>query len=206
MGSTGYVLPVYKRIIDVVAAVLVTLFISPILLLIAAAIKWTDRGSILHWQTRVGLDGREFPFPKFRTMKADAEALRPLLDSHNHHRKGPTFKMREDPRVTTVGRLLRRASLDELPQLWCVMRGDMSLVGPRPPLPAEVVQYSLHDMRRLSVTPGLTCLWQVSGRADLPFTDQVRLDLEYIETQSLWTDVKILARTIPAVISGKGAY
>jgi lipopolysaccharide/colanic/teichoic acid biosynthesis glycosyltransferase len=119
---------------------------------------------------------------------------------------GVIFKMKHDPRVTKIGRLLRKASIDELPQLWNVFHGDMSLVGPRPPLPSEVEQYSLNDRQRLHVRPGITCIWQVSGRSDIPFEKQVQLDIDYLHTQSLWTDIKLLLRTVPAVLFSKGAY
>ena len=122
------------------------------------------------------------------------------------HEDSITFKMKRDPRITWIGRIIRKLSIDELPQLWCVLRGDMSLVGPRPPLPSEVEQYSLSDRRRLEVIPGLTCIWQVSGRGDIPFAEQVELDAQYIESQSLWLDILLLLKTVPAVLLGRGAY
>ena len=146
-------------------------------------------------------------FPKLRSMVCDAEKLLPLLARQRGKKKRRvTFKLARDPRITPVGRLLRRSSFDELPQLWCVLKGDMSLVGPRPPLPREVEHYDSHELRRLDVVPGLTCLWQVKGRSDLTFEEQVELDLEYIRNQSLALDVKILLMTIPAVLMGRGAY
>jgi lipopolysaccharide/colanic/teichoic acid biosynthesis glycosyltransferase len=199
-----------KRLIDIVGALLALVVLTPLFATVALAIKLTDRGPILFWQTRVGQWGQEFPFPKFRSMVTNAEALKDkLLDSNDHHQKGEsniTFKMKRDPRVTWIGRLIRKLSIDELPQLWCVFKGDMSLVGPRPPVPREVAEYTLADRRRLDVVPGLTCIWQVSGRSDIPFDEQVKLDVQYIESQSLWLDIKLLFKTIPAVLSGKGAY
>lgn len=195
-----------KRLLDTVLSVTLILFLSPVILFIALAIKLYDGGPVLYLSQRVGRWGREFTFPKFRTMVTNAEQLKTTLAEENESKEGVLFKMKRDPRVTPIGRLLRRTSLDELPQLFCVLRGQMGLVGPRPPLPEEVAQYSLKDRRRLDVKPGITCIWQVSGRSDLPFQQQVRLDLEYIESQSLWLDIKLLLRTIPAVIFGRGAY
>jgi lipopolysaccharide/colanic/teichoic acid biosynthesis glycosyltransferase len=195
-----------KRLIDVLVAAGVLLAASPLLAVVALAIKLTDGGPALFWQTRVGKWGKPFAFPKFRSMVVNAEELRRKLEALNQHRDGVTFKMRRDPRITWIGRLIRRTSIDELPQLWCVLKGDMTLVGPRPALVNEVERYSLDDRRRLDVTPGLTCIWQVSGRSEIPFSEQVKLDVEYIETQSLWEDVRLLLKTIPAVITGRGAY
>jgi lipopolysaccharide/colanic/teichoic acid biosynthesis glycosyltransferase len=197
---------VLKRLIDILASGAALIALFPFFLLIALAIKLTDRGPVLFWQTRVGQWGREFPFPKFRSMVTNAETLKTSLLAESHHGESITFKMKRDPRVTWIGRILRKLSLDELPQLWSVFIGDMSLVGPRPPVPREVAQYTLSDRRRLDVVPGLTCIWQVSGRGDIPFAQQVELDVDYIESQSLWLDVKLLLRTVPAVLLGKGAY
>lgn len=195
-----------KRSIDVCASGLGILLLSPLFLLVALAIKATDRGPVLFWQTRVGQWGREFPFPKFRSMVTNAEALKDQLLQQNEHGQSVTFKMKKDPRITWIGRLIRRTSIDELPQLWCILRGDMSLVGPRPPVPREVALYTLKDRRRLDVIPGLTCIWQVEGRGDVPFDQQVEMDLAYIESQSVWFDIRLLLKTVPAVITGKGAY
>lgn len=196
-----------KRAMDVAGALAIGLLALPVCLVIAACIKCTDGGPILFWQTRVGRWGREFSFPKFRSMVQDAEAKKAALAGSNQHgQEGITFKMKRDPRVTWIGRIIRRFSLDELPQIWCVLKGDMSLVGPRPPVPQEVARYSLSDRRRLDATPGLTCLWQVSGRAEIPFDQQVDLDVKYIHQQGFWYDVRLLLRTIPAVLSGRGAY
>jgi lipopolysaccharide/colanic/teichoic acid biosynthesis glycosyltransferase len=140
-------------------------------------------------------------------MCINAEAVRAALLAKNQHGSdGVTFKMKRDPRITPIGRLIRRTSIDELPQLWCVLRGDMSLVGPRPPLPSEVSRYTMLERQRLSVVPGLTCIWQVNGRSEVPFPQQVRMDIDYIQKRSMGADVKLLAKTLPAVIRGRGAY
>jgi exopolysaccharide biosynthesis polyprenyl glycosylphosphotransferase len=193
-----------RRLADAAAALVLLIVLSPLLLLVALAVKLGSPGPVLFRQTRCGLNGRPFTFYKFRSMRADADALKPALAPFNEM-TGPAFKMSNDPRVTRVGRLLRRTSLDELPQLWNILRGDMSFVGPRPAVAEEVARYEPWQRRRLSMRPGLTCLWQVSGRNELSFEDWVRLDLEYIDNWSLWLDVKIALKTIPAVIRGRGA-
>jgi lipopolysaccharide/colanic/teichoic acid biosynthesis glycosyltransferase len=195
-----------KRFVDVVGSASLLVALSPLFAVVALLIKLTDRGPILFWQKRVGRWGREFDFPKFRSMVVNAEQLKDALLAKSDLKDSVTFKMKRDPRVTWVGRFIRRLSIDELPQLWCVLVGDMSLVGPRPPVPREVARYTLEERRRLDVTPGLTCLWQVSGRSNLPFPQQVQLDVQYIEEQSFWLDVRLLFRTVPAVLGGKGAY
>jgi len=195
-----------KRAADIVVGATALLCLSPLFLIVALCIKLTDGGPILFWQSRVGRWGREFPFPKFRSMVTNAEKLKDALLTQNDHQDSVTFKMKHDPRVTWIGRIIRKLSIDELPQLWLVVTGEMSLVGPRPPVPREVAQYSLSDRRRLDVTPGLTCIWQVSGRGDIPFHEQVELDVQYISSQSLWLDIKLLLKTVPAVLLGKGAY
>ncbi len=195
-----------KRALDIVVSLAMLILLSPLFAFVAACVKLTDGGPVLFWQARVGQWGREFPFPKFRSMVMNAEKLKDTLLAQNQHGDGVTFKMKKDPRVTWIGRIIRKLSIDELPQLWCVLKGDMSLVGPRPPVPREVRLYTLADRRRLDVTPGLTCIWQVSGRGDIPFPQQVQLDLQYIESQSFWLDVKLLLATVPAVLLGKGAY
>jgi len=195
-----------KRGLDVTASGAGLIALSPLFLAVALAIKLTDRGPVLFWQKRVGQWGREFPFPKFRSMVVNAEALKDQLLEQNQHGQSVTFKMKKDPRITWIGRIIRRTSIDELPQLWCVLRGDMSLVGPRPPVPREVALYTLQDRRRLDVIPGLTCIWQVEGRGDIPFDQQVQMDIAYIESQSFWFDLKLLLKTVPAVLIGKGAY
>lgn len=195
-----------KRAFDLAGSAAFLLVFSPLYLLIALLIKLEDGGPAIFGQTRVGRHGRLFKMYKFRSMCLDAEERLREVMARNHHREGVTFKLKDDPRITRVGRWLRKYSLDELPQLYNVLRGDMSLVGPRPPVPREVALYSLADRRRLAVKPGITCFWQISGRANIDFSGQVKLDVDYIEHQSLWLDLKILARTVPAVMSGTGAY
>ena len=194
-----------KRAVDVVIASAVLLILSPLLLLVAILIKLDSRGPVFFRQKRVGLNGRTFVLLKFRSMVDGAESMLEELKDRNEM-SGPVFKIRRDPRVTRIGKFLRKFSIDEFPQLLNVLRGDMSLVGPRPPLPEEVSLYVRRYRRRLSMRPGLTCIWQVSGRNGIPdFDTWAKLDLEYIDTWSLWNDFKLLARTIPAVISGSGA-
>jgi lipopolysaccharide/colanic/teichoic acid biosynthesis glycosyltransferase len=195
-----------KRFLDITISSALLALLAPLMLLIAVAIKLQDGGEILYVSPRVGKWGAEFLFPKFRSMIPNADKAKAELHHQNDHDEHGTFKMRRDPRVTPIGRFIRRCSLDELPQLWCVLKGTMSLVGPRPPLPEEVASYTLMDRRRLDVKPGITCIWQVSGRSNLTFSKQVRLDVEYIESQSVWLDIKLLLQTIPAVILGRGAY
>lgn len=197
---------IIKRSIDILGALAGLLMLSPLLCLVACCVKLYDRGPVLYWQTRVGRYGREFPFPKFRSMVVNADQMKDELLEQSDHGGSVTFKMKKDPRITPAGRIIRKLSIDELPQLWCVLAGQMSLVGPRPPLPREVAEYTLSDRRRLDVTPGLTCIWQVEGRGDIPFEEQVKLDVEYIESMSLWLDIKLLLKTVPAVLIGKGAY
>jgi exopolysaccharide biosynthesis polyprenyl glycosylphosphotransferase len=191
-----------KRAVDLVIAGLALLVGSPVLLVIAIAIRQREGAPVLFRQTRIGLHGRRFQMIKFRTMGANAEQkLDELLQRSEIN--GAAFKMTDDPRVTRTGRFLRRTSLDELPQLWNVLRGDMSLVGPRPALPREVESYDLWHRRRLSMKPGITGLWQVSGRRSIEFNTWAELDLSYIDRWSLWLDLKILARTLPAAFEGR---
>jgi lipopolysaccharide/colanic/teichoic acid biosynthesis glycosyltransferase len=196
-----------KRFFDLLVAVSLLVLLLPLLLLVAALIAVGDRGPILYTQTRIGRNGRPFRFYKFRSMVADADsdAVRARLAARNEA-SGPIFKMRRDPRVTPIGRILRRYSLDELPQLYNVLKGDMSLVGPRPHRPCEVAQYLPAHQVRLLVQPGLICLREVSGRSDLSFERWLELDLEYIRQRSMITDLKILCRAVPAVLRGQGAY
>lgn len=195
-----------KRLIDIVFAAVVLVILSPLFVVVGLLIKLTDFGPILFWQERVGLYGAVFLCPKFRSMVTNAEALKLELLAQNQHGECVTFKMKRDPRVTSIGRVIRRFSIDELPQLWCVLRGQMSLVGPRPAVPREVERYSLRDRVRLNTLPGLTCIWQVSGRSEIPFEQQVKLDEQYFLQQSLAMDLRLLVKTIPAVLTGKGAY
>ena len=194
-----------KRALDLILGACAFLLAAPLLALSAIAIKIDSPGPVFHRAVRVGRGGRKFTFLKLRSMQVGAEELRGLL-LHLNQAEGPAFKLHNDPRVTRVGRWLRKLSLDELPQLVHVLEGHMSLVGPRPPFPEEVERYEPWMLRRLSVRPGLTCLWQVRGRSDLGFTEWMRLDLEYVDRLSLALDLEILARTIPAVLSAKGAY
>ncbi len=193
-----------KRALDTAGAFLGLLLLFPLLLIVAALVKLTSRGPVFFTQERVGLRGRLFRLAKFRTMVADAEERLDELQEMNEA-DGPVFKIRNDPRVTPLGRFLRRSSIDELPQLWCVLKGEMSMVGPRPPIPSEVAKYEIWQRRRLSMRPGLTCLWQVSGRSELGFDTWMKLDLQYIDNWSLGLDLRILLKTIPAVLTGKGA-
>ncbi|MFB1488661.1 MULTISPECIES: sugar transferase [unclassified Thiocapsa] len=195
-----------KRALDILLAGPLFILLLPIFGLLVLAIRLESPGPALFKQTRVGRWGQIFTMYKFRSMYMDAEARKAELLADNEMSGGVTFKMQRDPRITRIGRFIRKASIDELPQLWNVIKGDMSLVGPRPPVPAEVDEYSLSDRRRLEVTPGITCIWQVSGRSDIPFPEQVELDVRYIESQSLWTDIKLLWQTVPAVLFGRGAY
>jgi lipopolysaccharide/colanic/teichoic acid biosynthesis glycosyltransferase len=201
------------RALDIALSVLLLLLFLPLFALIAAAIRLDSRGPILFRQRRFGRDMKPFVVTKFRTMHHGVghDAHRTFVlgliagDHPERPNGGPKFKMVKDERVTRVGQLLRRSSLDELPQLWNVLRGDMSLVGPRPPIPYEVEHYPPHWFARFAVKPGLTGLWQVSGRSDLALEEMVRLDVEYVQRRSLWLNLSILARTVPAVLSGKGA-
>lgn len=189
-----------KLFVLIITAIFLQLF-----LIVAAAIKFTSKGPVFFRQKRCGLNGRVFTFIKFRTMVKGAEEKLDDLLVHNEM-KGPAFKMKKDPRVTPVGRFLRRYSLDELPQLWNIFIGQMSFVGPRPPLPKEVNKYDNWQRRRLSMKPGLTCLWQIGGRNKISdFNEWMRLDLKYIDAWSLWLDFKIFIKTIPVVLLARGA-
>lgn len=193
-----------KRALDVAGALAGLVLLAPVLLGVALALRLSDGGPVLYVQERAGRFGCSFRMLKFRTMVPDAEVQRASLSSRSD--TGPAFKLRRDPRITRVGAFLRRSSLDELPQLLNVLRGEMSLVGPRPPLPGEVEHYERWQLRRLSMRPGLTCIWQVSGRSTLPFDQWMALDLAYIDSWSLGLDLWLLLRTIPAVVSGRGAW
>lgn len=195
---------VSKRIFDLLISAVALVALSPFLLLIMLLVRM-DGGPAIFVQTRVGRFGREFKMYKYRSMCLDAEQRLKDVLARNQHGQGITFKIKDDPRITKVGKWLRKFSLDELPQLFNVLKGDMSIVGPRPPLPREVQRYTLEDRRRLEVTPGITCIWQISGRANIDFSGQVLLDVRYIESQSFWTDLKIILRTFPAVLMSKGA-
>lgn len=194
-----------KRFVDMIVSAAALLALSPLFLLVAILIKLEDNGPIFFAQRRVGKWGREFRMFKFRSMCVDAEARLNAVLQQNQHTTGVTFKLKDDPRITRIGKWLRKFSIDEFPQFYNVLKGDMSLVGPRPPLPREVAMYSPTDRRRLEATPGLTCFWQIGGRAEIDFPEQVQLDVQYIESQSFWLDLKILVKTVPAVLLGRGA-
>ena len=195
-----------KRLVDTIISVAALIVVLPLLVLTAIAIMAEDPGPVLYVQIRVGRNGRHFRFYKFRSMITNADKMKHKLASQNESAAGVIFKMKKDPRITKVGRIIRKFSIDELPQLLNVLKGDMSLVGPRPPLPSEVEKYSLEQRKRLHVIPGITGLWQVSGRSDIAFTDQVRLDMQYIQSASFLNDIGLLLKTIPAVLTGRGAY
>jgi exopolysaccharide biosynthesis polyprenyl glycosylphosphotransferase len=195
-----------KRAFDIAGAGLGLVALAPLLLVIALLVRASSPGPVLYRSRYMGERGRTFVGLKFRSMVSNADELKSGM-AHLNHMKGPAFKIRNDPRVTAVGRWLRKYSLDELPQLWNVLRGDMSLVGPRPPLPEEFERFSSWHRRKLAVRPGITCTWQINGRSEIcDFDEWARLDLEYIEHWSLWTDLRILLRTVPAVLRGHGAY
>jgi exopolysaccharide biosynthesis polyprenyl glycosylphosphotransferase len=205
VGPGGELLFGVKRGIDIAVSGLLLVALWPLLLIISIAIKLGSKGPVLFRQERVGMHGRVFTLYKFRTMYEGAEAQRSELERLSEV-DGPVFKIRKDPRVTRVGRVLRRLSLDELPQLWNVFKGDMSLVGPRPLPVYEVAKFERRHRKRMSMRPGLTCFWQIDGRSDLSFDQWMQLDLKYIDEWSLLTDLKILLKTIPATFSGRGAY
>jgi lipopolysaccharide/colanic/teichoic acid biosynthesis glycosyltransferase len=195
-----------KRLLDIGVASSALVILSPLFAAIALAIKITSPGPVFYRWPVVGQGGRPIPAYKFRSMVVGADAMKQQLLEHNEA-IGPMFKMRHDPRVTSVGRFLRMFSLDELPQLWSVLRGDMSLVGPRPPLQTEYAQFTEWQKQKLSAKPGITCLWQISGRSEIRnFDEWVQLDLEYIRRWSIWLDLQILLRTIPVVLRGRGAW
>ncbi|WP_201007484.1 sugar transferase [Paenibacillus glycanilyticus] len=195
-----------KRMMDLVGAACGILFLSPLLLVITLLIKLENpKAPVFFYQTRIGINEKKFRMYKFRSMVPNAEdLLKDLL--HKNEIEGAMFKMKHDPRITTVGRFIRRTSIDELPQLWNVVRGEMSLVGPRPPLPREVAEYSSYDKLRLRVKPGCTGLWQVSGRNELSFKEMVELDLEYIEKRNVLFDLQIIAKTAKAMVGSDDAY
>lgn len=201
--SRGYAF--CKRCFDLLAGSLVLVLLLPIIPLIAIMIKLDSPGPVFYGQDRVGQGGRRFKFLKFRSMVQDAERRIHEVQDQNEQ-SGPVFKIRSDPRITSVGRFLRRSSLDEIPQILNVLKGDMSIVGPRPPLPSEVERYLPWQRRRLEVKPGITCLWQISGRSHISFDEWMRLDMEYLKTRSFRTDLVIFLKTVPAVIARRGAY
>jgi lipopolysaccharide/colanic/teichoic acid biosynthesis glycosyltransferase len=197
---------VIKRAIDIIGSLVGLILLSPLLIIIAILIKWEDpKGTVFFYQTRIGKNEKPFRMFKLRSMYTNAEEkLKDLLDKNEI--SGAMFKMRDDPRVTKVGKFIRKTSIDELPQLINVLRGEMSLVGPRPPLTREVAEYTEYDKKRLSVTPGCTGLWQVSGRNNLCFKEMVELDITYIEKRNIWFDIKIMLRTVKAVVGSQDAF
>lgn len=197
---------VIKRTTDIILSLVALIILMPLFLVVAVCILIDDGFPVLLMQKRVGLYGREFKLHKFRSMCRNAEEMKEGLLEFNESDDGVIFKMKDDPRVTRVGRILRRYSIDETPQFLNVLVGDLSLVGPRPPIPEEVAQYSLSDRKRLHIKPGLTCLWQIQGRSEIPFDKLVSLDMQYIRSQSIWKDIVIVIKTIPAVLFGRGAY
>lgn len=197
-------LPLWKRGLDIVGALFGLVLCLPLFLLVAAAIRLTSQGPVLFTQKRAGLGGKPFLIYKFRTMVTNAEDLKSGLQTKNEQ-DGPAFKMRNDPRLTWLGKLLRKTSIDELPQLWNVLKGDMTLVGPRPLPCPEAAKCDLWQQQRHDVTPGLTCIWQVRGRSQVPFAEWIRMDLQYIRSRSLAQDLKLLLLTIPAVVMRRGA-
>lgn len=197
---------IFKRWMDICGSLAAIIMLTPVFIPVAIWLKLDSPGPLIYRQVRVGQYGRPFYFYKFRSMYIDSEARRLALEKENESKDGVIFKMKNDPRITRCGRFIRKYSIDETPQFFNVLLGDMSLVGPRPPLPSEVAQYTLDDRKRLEIPPGITCIWQISGRSDIPFREQVVLDKEYIRGQGFWKDVLILLKTIPAVVSGKGAY
>ncbi len=203
LGGISYAV---KGIADRMIAATALVVLAIPMLIVAAIIKFTSPGPVFVKQERVGRFGRSFGFYKFRSMRADAEMLRDQLEQENEHDAPLIFKMRRDPRITGIGGFLRRSSLDELPNLFNVIKGEMSIIGPRPPLPREVAHYDAYHMQRLAAVPGMTGLWQVRGRSEIPFEEMVAIDLEYIETWSLLLDLKILLKTPIAVIGGRGAW
>jgi exopolysaccharide biosynthesis polyprenyl glycosylphosphotransferase len=192
-----------KSTLDFFFSFTVIMLVSPVFLMIAVAIRLEDGGPVLFTQERVGLNGRRFSIFKFRTMVANAEALKISLQEQNEQ-TGPVFKITNDPRVTRIGRFLRKTSFDELPQFFNVIRGEMSVVGPRPPIPSEVEKYKKWQKRRLTMKPGITCTWQVSGRNNIPFKEWVKLDLEYIDNWSLTRDAVLILKTIKVILTGTG--
>jgi exopolysaccharide biosynthesis polyprenyl glycosylphosphotransferase len=196
-----------KRAIDIGGSLAALVLFSPIFVLTFILIKLEDRGPVFFCQQRVGAGGRLFGIWKFRSMIVNADQIKDQLILDNQHgQTGVTFKMKNDPRITKVGKWIRKLSIDEFPQFFNVLCGEMSLVGPRPPVSREVATYKASHLRRLRVKPGITCLWQIGGRADIDFEGQVRLDLKYIRSSSVFNDIVILLKTVPAVLFGKGAY
>ncbi len=196
---------IFKRGIDIIGAGSGLLLLSPVIAIVACAVKFTSKGPIFFSQKRVGKNGKIFNMYKFRSMVVNAEELKEKL-AHQNEMSGPMFKMKDDPRVTKIGKFIRKTSIDELPQLWNVLKGDMSLVGPRPSLPKEVKQFEKWMYKRLTVKPGLTCYWQVSGRNNIDFEDWMKLDISYVEDRNLWIDIKLIFKTVLVLFGDKNAH
>ena len=194
-----------KRTIDIIGAGLGLILLSPIIAVVACAVKFTSKGPVFFSQKRVGKNGELFEMYKFRSMVVNAEELKENLEEQNEM-SGPMFKIKDDPRITKVGKFIRKTSIDELPQLWNILKGDMSLVGPRPSLPKEVEQFDNWMFKRLSVRPGLTCYWQVSGRNNIDFEDWMKLDISYVEDRNLWIDIKLIFKTVFVLFGDKNAH
>ena len=194
-----------KRAIDIIGAGSGLLLLSPVIAIVACAVKFTSKGPIFFSQKRVGKNGKIFEMYKFRSMVVNAEELKEKL-AHQNEMSGPMFKMKDDPRVTKIGKFIRKTSIDELPQLWNVLKGDMSLVGPRPSLPKEVKQFENWMYKRLTVKPGLTCYWQVSGRNNIDFEDWMKLDIIYVNERNLWIDIKLIFKTVLVLFGDKNAH
>lgn len=193
-----------KRAIDIIGAGSGLLLLSAVIAIVACAVKFTSKGPVFFSQKRVGKNGELFDMYKFRSMVVNAEELKEKL-AHQNEMSGPMFKMKDDPRVTKVGKFIRKTSLDELPQLWNVLKGDMSLVGPRPSLPKEVAQFEKWMYKRLSIKPGLTCFWQVSGRNNIDFEDWMKLDIKYVDERNIWIDIKLIFKTVLVLFGDKNA-
>ena len=194
-----------KRTIDIIGAGLGLILLSPIIAIVTCAVKFTSKGPVFFSQKRVGKNGELFEMYKFRSMVVNAEELKENLEEQNEM-SGPMFKIKDDPRITKVGKFIRKTSIDELPQLWNILKGDMSLVGPRPSLPKEVEQFDNWMFKRLSVRPGLTCYWQVSGRNNIDFEDWMKLDVKYVEERNLWIDIKLIFKTVFVLFGDKNAH
>ena len=194
-----------KRLVDVLGAFTGLLMLSPLIIIVSLIVKFTSQGPVFFSQKRVGKNGIEFDMYKFRSMVVNAEELKEKLASQNEM-SGPMFKMKDDPRITKVGKFIRKTSIDEIPQLWNVLKGDMSLVGPRPSLPKEVAQFESWMHKRLEVKPGLTCYWQVSGRNNIDFEDWMKLDIRYVNERNFWIDIKLIFKTVGVVFGDKNAH
>lgn len=196
---------IIKRLVDIVGAFTGIIILSPLLIIVAIRIKLDSKGSAIFSQVRVGYKGKEFKIYKFRTMVEDAEELKKGLENKNEM-TGPMFKIKDDPRITKIGKIIRKTSIDELPQLLNILRGDMSIVGPRPSLPSEVKGFNTWMLKRFEVKPGLTCYWQVSGRNNITFNDWMKLDIKYVEEKNLFIDIKLILKTVLLLLGDKNAF